>query len=257
MTAPLHVVDDTASTQDDARALVAAGCVHGTAVVAKRQHSGRGRRGRSWFAGEHGLWLSVVLHVEVPVSRAPRIPIAACVAIAEALDATVGAAAGAASSVFIKWPNDLLVPAADTGTALGPFRKAGGLIVEAVDVDATTLKTCVLGVGINVRAPDDGFPDDVTATAGHLARAFDDDARVALARAVVASLLDIGARVDDDAFEHVLTTLKARSATLKRRVTVEGITGRAIDFDHDGALVVLADDGRRHTIRAGDVALIG
>ena len=249
---PLVVLDDTASTQDDARAHHAAGGAHGTAILARRQHSGRGRRGRQWFAGEHGLWLSVVLHVDVPIAEAPRIPIAACVVIADVLRAH-------GADVFIKWPNDLLISSTDTGTVLGPFRKVGGLIVEAVDVVAGRLQTCILGVGINLRAPAEGFPADVRATAGHLGSAgYDDDGtdRTALATAIVTAVMALSSHTNDDAFYEVLIGLRARSATLKRRVTIEGITGRAIDFDIDGALVVLADDGRRHTIRAGDVALI-
>lgn len=244
------VVDDTGSTQDDARVLFESGCAHGTAVMARRQHSGRGRRGRAWFAGEHGLWLSVVLHVDVPMALAPRVPIAACVAIADVLR-------GHGADVFIKWPNDLLVPADNTGTVLGPFRKAGGLIVEAVDVADGRLRTCVLGVGLNLLEPADGFPDDVAATAGSLASVgYVDVDRVALATAIVSALMTLSSWTGDDAFIEVLTTLKARSATIGRRVVVEGVAGRAIDFDFDGALVLLLEDGRRQVIRAGDVALI-
>lgn len=245
------VVDDTASTQDDARAAFVAGCAHGTAVLAKRQHRGRGRRGRSWFAGEHGLWLSVVLHIDVPLLEAPRVPIAACVAITDVLRAH-------GAGVFIKWPNDLLVPAADTGTALGPFRKAGGLIVEAVDVADGRLKTCILGVGINLTDPAGGFPADVTATAGTLASVgYDDDGieRTVLAEELVAAVMTLSSLTNDNVFFDVLTAVKARSATLGRNVVVDGIAGRAIDFEFDGALVLLLPDGRRHIVRAGDVAI--
>ena len=250
MKAPaIVVVDDTGSTQDDARAAFVAGCAHGTAVVAKRQHNGRGRRGRSWFAGEHGLWLSVVLHVDVPLTEAPRIPIAACVVIADVLRAR-------GADVFIKWPNDLLVAATDTATVLGPFRKAGGLIVEAVDVAEGRLKTCILGVGINLTDPVGGFPDDVAATAGALASVgYDDTDRAGLAEAIVTAVMSLSSLTNDDVFFDVLTALKPRSATLGRNVVVDGVAGRAIDFDFDGALVLLLKDGRRQVVRAGDVAV--
>jgi BirA family biotin operon repressor/biotin-[acetyl-CoA-carboxylase] ligase len=252
VTFDIRVVDDTGSTQDDARALATAGAAHGTTVVARRQHNGRGRRGRSWHAGEHGLWLSVVLRVDVPMATAPRLPIAACAAIGEVLW-------GRGVDVAIKWPNDLLVPAENTGTALGPFRKAGGVILEAVDVADGRLRCCVLGLGLNLVAPADGFPVDVAATAGTLSDAGyvdDEHNRQQLAHALVAAVSTLSSRIDDDAFFEVLQVLRQRSATLKRRVTVEGIAGRAIDFDIDGALIVLDDHGRRHTIRAGDVALL-
>jgi BirA family biotin operon repressor/biotin-[acetyl-CoA-carboxylase] ligase len=253
VTFDLRIVEETGSTQDDARALAVLGAAHGTTVVARRQTNGRGRRGRSWHAGEHGLWLSVVLRVDVPMVMAPRLPIAACVAIGEVLW-------GRGLGVAIKWPNDLLVPAENTGTALGPFRKAGGLILEAVDVADGRLRCCVLGLGINLVAPEQGFPAEVAATAGTLSSVGFVDAgdagRLALAHDVVGAVSALAARIDDDPFFDVLAVLRQRSATIGRRVTVEGLSGRAIDFDVDGALVVLDDHGRRHTIRAGDVALL-
>ncbi len=247
------VLEKTGSTQDDARALCVAGCAHGTSVLAKQQHNGRGRRGRRWLAGEHGLWLSVVLHVDIPMAEAARVPIAACVAIADVLQAR-------GAPVLIKWPNDLLVPAADTGTVLGPFRKAGGLIVEAVDVGAGRLHSCVLGVGLNLRDPVEGFAADVAATAGSLSSVGyvdgGDVERVGLAKAIAAALMTLSLLTNDDVFFDVLTSIKNRSATIGRRVSVDGVVGRAIDFDFDGALVVLLDDGRRTTVRAGDVEVV-
>lgn len=245
----LHILDDTGSTQDDARALAAAGAAHGTAVLARQQHAGRGRRGRAWHAGPHGLWLSVVLRVDVPLTVAPRLPIAACGAIGEVLW-------GRGLAVAIKWPNDLLVPAVDTGTALGPYRKAGGVILEAVDTADGCLRCCILGLGLNLVAPEAGFPAEVAATAGTLSDVgFVDGDRLQLARDIVAALTPLRSRVDDP-FLDLLAALRQRSATLGRRVTVEGLTGRAIDFDFDGALILLDDHGRRHTIRAGDVSLL-
>jgi BirA family biotin operon repressor/biotin-[acetyl-CoA-carboxylase] ligase len=44
----------------------------------------------------------------------------------------------------------------------------------------------------------------------------------------------------------------ALSETLGRRVTVDGLTGTAVDLDEDGALVVEAD-GTRRRVLAGDV----
>lgn len=251
MTFDIRVVASTGSTQDDARALAASGAPHGTTIVARQQHNGRGRRGRTWHAGEHGLWLSLVLRVDVPMSVAPRLPIAACGAIGEVLW-------GRGLDVSIKWPNDVLVPAENTGTALGPFRKAGGVILEAVDVADGRLRCCVVGLGLNLVAPEHGFPSDVAATAGALSAVgfVDGGDRLQLAEALVAALAGLESRIDDNAFFELLQRLRQRSATLGRRVTVEGITGRAIDFDFDGALVVLDDQGRRHVIRAGDVALL-
>jgi BirA family biotin operon repressor/biotin-[acetyl-CoA-carboxylase] ligase len=260
---PLVELDTTTSTQEQARALLGTGARHGTVVVARTQTSGRGRRGRAWVSGPHGLWLSVVLRPDpLPMAKALRLPLAAAAVIVEVLDAH-------GVEVFVKWPNDLLVGDARAAGVLGPYRKAGGLLLEAVDVatsDGTArLRTAVLGLGLNLRPPVGGFPDEIAATAGTLwpalqageATAADDERRalaVALGAALAARLP--GDADDDDAFDRVRTRLRQRSATLGRRVRVDDVEGVAVDLDDDGALVVVDDAGVRRIVRAGDVAVL-
>jgi biotin-(acetyl-CoA carboxylase) ligase len=123
----------------------------------------------------------------------------------------------------------------------------------------------VLGLGLNLRAPDEGF-NDLDGHAGTLddvgfASGLDDvgldGARRTLARDLVAGLAGLTtARVGELLFRGTLEGLRARSATIGRRVSVDGITGVAVDLDDDGALIVEGDDGRRHVITAGDVCLL-
>lgn len=259
----------TSSTQEEARALAARGCAHGTVVVATTQTGGRGRRGRSWLSGPHGLWMSMVLRTSLPMARAPRLPLAACVAVRD-----VVTAAGSAP-VSIKWPNDVLVPSTSVHPVLGPFCKAGGLLIEAVDVKSAgdggaRLLTSILGVGLNLWRPRDGFPADLGGVAGVLfdgddrfVGGPDDDViarerfRLDLAQQLQARFARLEDDVDDDAFAGVRQQLKQHSATLGRRVSVDGVSGRAVDLQDDGALVIEGDDGRVCAVHAGDVAVVG
>ena len=233
-----------ASTQLEAKAAAAGGCAHGVVVVAAEQTAGRGRRGRDWLSGPHGLWMSMVLRIDLTMARASRLSLCACARIAEALTE-------AGADVHVKWPNDLLLPSTTTHPLLGPFRKAGGLLIEAVDVDDGRLRTAVLGLGLNLSVPAGGFPPDLAAAA--LGLAID---RLALARQLRVLLLGVaGDADDDDAFAAVRERLAARSATLGRRVRVEGVVGMAVGFGDDGALLIDGDDGTLHTVHAGDVML--
>jgi BirA family biotin operon repressor/biotin-[acetyl-CoA-carboxylase] ligase len=263
--APLIALATTTSTQEHARCLLQDGAAHGTVVVAREQTAGRGRRGRSWLSGPHGLWLSLVVRGALPMARAPRLPLVAADAVASVLVAR-------GVDCRVKWPNDLLVPDAMASSVLGPFRKVGGLLLEAVDVgpaDAVdvALRGAVLGLGINLRAPRGGFPPEIATTAGALAdvvAAFDvDDAALDTLRHELAVALQtalsraLPAGADEDAFAATRARLVARSATLGRRVHVDGHSGVAVDLDGDGALRVHDDDGVVHTIFAGDVAVAG
>jgi BirA family biotin operon repressor/biotin-[acetyl-CoA-carboxylase] ligase len=276
---PLVELPSAPSTQEAARRLLADGAPHGALVVAHVQTAGRGRRGRAWLSGPHGLWLSMVvratLPLPLPLARAARLPLVAA-------DAVVGVLASRGVDARVKWPNDVLLPSATpVATAhatadeaafgpLGPYRKVGGLLLEVVDTTRgpdgdVALQGAVLGLGLNLRAPDGGFPDDLRATAGCLADVdaglVGDDAdfaevRRAWARALggaLATALPAGA--EDHRFVAVLERLRRRSATLGRWVTVDGVVGVAVDIGDDGALLVRDDTGHLHAVRAGDVAL--
>jgi BirA family biotin operon repressor/biotin-[acetyl-CoA-carboxylase] ligase len=118
---PIVFFSTIGSTNDVASAMAASGDREGAVVIADEQTAGRGRRGHTWFSPPgSGLYVSIVL---TPArARADRdratmlLPLAAGVALAEAVDATT------ALRIDIKWPNDLLVAR----------RKLGGILAEAV-----------------------------------------------------------------------------------------------------------------------------
>lgn len=134
----LRVLAETRSTNDDVRALAQEGARHGTAVAARRQLGGRGRRGHAWRSPEGGLYLSVLVRPGVGMRHFPGLPAACSLGAAEALEAL------GASGVGIKWPNDLV---------LGDGKLAG-LLVEggyAPAGDGGDGTYAVVGVGVNLR----------------------------------------------------------------------------------------------------------
>ncbi len=247
-------LDTVTSTQQEAKARAQEGCAHGVVVVAAHQSAGRGRRGRTWLSGPHGLWMSMVLRLDLPPSCAPRLPLSACALVAEVLQA-------AGTAISVKWPNDLMVPSTTTHPTLGPFKKAGGLLIEAVDVDARGLHTAVVGLGLNLTTPALGFGPALEKTAGTLEEGgFDVDgcSRLGLAARLQRALMEVASSTSDDAFAGVCARLALISATLGRRVCIDGdaqVSGMAVGFGDDGALQIMDDAGQLQTVRAGDVML--
>lgn len=245
----IHRYDEVDSTQRVARAFIEDGsAINYTCVVAKRQTAGRGRRGRSWLAPEGGLFLSMCMLPFCSMKEAPRLTLGTAQGMLDTLD-TLGVRAR------VKWPNDIVIlREGGPHGRLGPFRKVGGVIVEAVRTKGDVLEACIIGVGVNVASPKDGWPEDIALTAG----ALDDDG-------FTGSADDVMNAIESEmpsalsrclvAFPHTLAILRERSATLGRRVEVEGITGEARAIDDEGALVVVDDNGVSHTVRAGDVWL--
>jgi len=111
--------------------------VHGSVYFANEQTAGRGRGDHRWrsVAGE-GLYVSVLLRPQLPVTRFALLPLVAGLAAADAIRGVAGLA------VDLRWPNDLMI---------GP-RKVGGILVEAGAAAGvpSTAPFAVVGIGINV-----------------------------------------------------------------------------------------------------------
>jgi BirA family transcriptional regulator, biotin operon repressor / biotin---[acetyl-CoA-carboxylase] ligase len=227
----------TGSTNADAAALARAGAPHGSAVLASRQTSGRGRLGRSWESPEGGVYVSAVLRPPLPPSALTGLPLAVAVGVAEAL-ARFGVDAG------VKWPNDL---------RLEEGKLAGVLLEMSAEADRTAW--VVVGVGLNVRSPAsrvDGaaYLEDVAGAVG-LAEA---------AAAVLDGIAEGYRLLVDEGFAAVREVFEARDALAGSVVRVSDADGRllaegrAAGVDAEGRLQVTTPGGTV-TVAAGDVTL--
>ena len=133
----VRIVATTGSTNDDARELARAGAPQGTAVAARAQSGGRGRRGHAWASPEGGLYLSVVLRPGVGPQHFVGLPAVCALGALRAVREVTGLGA----RVGIKWPNDLVID----------NRKLAGLLVEAGAGEGGPF--AVLGIGINLARP--------------------------------------------------------------------------------------------------------
>ncbi len=129
----LRVLDVTGSTNDDARELARQGAAHGTAVAARVQTAGRGRRGHVWVSPRGSLYLSVVLRPEVPMQHFTGLPAVCALGVLDCLRGPLGL-----SRAALKWPNDLVVEG----------DKLAGVLVEAGSSPQGPYAVC--GVGLNV-----------------------------------------------------------------------------------------------------------
>lgn len=221
--------EETGSTNDDVRALAREGAPHGAAVFARRQRAGRGRLGRAFASPEGGAYVSVLLRPRAPPARWGLLPLAAGLAVAEALE-TLG------FDARIKWPNDVRIAR----------RKVAGVLVES-HFDANPF--AVVGIGVNVAATPPDLPD-ATCLAEHGAPP---DPR-ALAQTIVARLVQEAARVEDDP-ANVAARVRGRCDMIGARVAWEDGTGTAADIAEDGALIV-EHDGIRTRLMAGEVRIL-
>ena len=125
-------------------------------VVAKRQESGRGRRGRAWATPEGNLAATLLVVTGRDLRLAATLGFVAGLALADALDAVVpkgriavaldGAGTGGGNRFELKWPNDVLASGA----------KMAGILLESSMLDDERFAVAI-GIGVNVVA----HPQDV------------------------------------------------------------------------------------------------
>ena len=230
---PVKYFGQVESTNDAAKAWLAAGAPEGAVVIADEQTRGRGRKGRSWHAPPNaGLALSIVLQ---PASaQLSRLNLVAALSVYDLVREC------GCEQVGVKWPNDVLAKGL----------KVCGILPEAV-WEASLLKGAILGIGVNVRLDFSG------SALRHTAISLEDVAERRLDRSeLIASLL---CRLDHwyrlIASPALLATWKSRLITLDQPVRVGKIEGVAIDVTADGALLIRDEQGNIHHTGTGDLVI--
>ncbi len=225
------------STQAVALRLGVEGAMDRTVVVADHQSAGRGRRGRAWTdAPGTSLLASILVRPRVPPSLWPAFSLTTAVAVAEALRRLAGVDAR------LKWPNDVLVGG----------RKIAGILLESRIGAAPVL---LIGVGINLAQHE--FPPELggraTSVALETGRAVGRDAML---EAVLEEFDAWRGRLESLGFGPVRARWLALADTIGQTVTVDAVTGVAVDLASDGALLV-EENGRVRRIVAGELAAPG
>lgn len=242
MTAPVLILDETDSTNAEARRRAEAGEVGPLWITARRQTAGRGRRGRQWGSDSGNLFTSLLLLTQKSPAEAAQLTFAASLAVADLLDRYVPPAL-----VTIKWPNDLLLDG----------RKTSGILIESGPAPSGGLWLAV-GIGVNLSQTPGDTERPATCIAEHLANGVVsppsvDEAAKALSE-TFGAWLD---RWTTLGFQPILDAWIARTPGLHgpctARLTNETLTGVADGVEADGSLRLKLPDGRLRVISAGDV----
>ncbi len=225
--------DELASTMDVAKDLARKGCPDFTTVIAGRQASGRGRLKREWHSDKGGLYFTVVLRPDLPPVLSFRVSFLASLTLARVLNEMFGV------DVRVKWPNDLLVDE----------RKICGMLSE-LEAEADRVAFINVGIGINVNNDPSAIEPAATSLKAILGR------RISI-KDILARYLDaFEQRMKTAALDRVIEEWKACTVTLDREVRVvttrDVFTGKAVDIDDNGALVLKCDDGSLQKVLYGD-----
>ncbi len=242
MTAPVLILDETDSTNAEARRRAEAGEVGPLWITARRQTAGRGRRGRQWGSDSGNLFTSLLLLTQKSPAEAAQLTFAASLAVADLLDRYVPPAL-----VTIKWPNDVLLDG----------RKTSGILIESGPAPSGGLWLAV-GIGVNLNQTPCETERPATCIAEHLAHGVVSAPSVDEAAKALAETFGVWLeRWTTLGFQPILDAWIARTPDLHgpctARLTNETLTGVADGVEADGSLRLKLPDGRLRVISAGDV----
>jgi len=230
-------LQSTESTMKYAAEAAAAGEPHGTVVVAEEQTAGIGRHGHSWDSQPGGLYLSIILRVDLAPVLQPVLTMALGVATERAIrDLTVVAC-------DLRWPNDILLNE----------RKVAGILVQQADMSGVL----IAGIGVNVNQR--SFPPELTPIATSLRiETGEQHSKHKLLERIVAESLRYSNVLIDLGKVPILREFETRSTYVRGKQVLVDLADRTIfgvttGLDGDGFLCVKTPEGRTETVIAGGV----
>lgn len=230
------------STNLEVKRRAALGAGEGLVVLTESQTAGRGRRGRSFCSPPGtGIYVSILLEPKLLAEAAILLTTAAAVAVARAIRKVTEL------EPMIKWVNDIFLK----------DKKICGILAEAMtDVESGTIQNIILGIGINYKEPEGGFPEGVKEVAGALTEGSVKIPRNELAAAVLDEFFFIYKQLPDRSFlEDYRSWSNVIGHEIKYMEKEVWNFAKALGVDEDGGLIVENETGEVHVLKTGEITL--
>lgn len=234
----VHAVESVKSTNTTLKTLAKDGAPEGYVLVAASQTNGRGRLNRVFFSPKGtGLYVSVLLR---PQMMLPAYALTCMAAVAlsetvESFDVRCG----------IKWVNDLYIDG----------KKAAGILTESAMNQDGSFQYAVIGIGVNLFSPTEGFPPGIRDQATSV---FEDQQDDALKKQFLRRLLQRLKKYYEQLPEITFYEgYRDRLIGIGSRVMItepDGVQyGYSEGIDRNFRLCVRCDDGTKTAVDRGDV----
>ncbi len=244
----LTVQDQIDSTNSEAARRLTDGKDTPFAVVANQQHTGRGRRGKTWHSPKGGnIYLSLGFNTNVKMIQLQTFTLWQGIKIAKFLRDLADS-----DKILVKWPNDLLVG----------DKKLGGMLTEA-SIDCEHVKSLIFGIGINVNASTLSYPSNIRTQSISLENHTKKKLRLhEITAGLIKVILDGFSECLDGIDSTKLNQEWGKFDALKgKKVQVtsgsETFHGIANGIEDSGALRLKLKNSKEKIIHAGDVTLNG
>lgn len=218
--------------------------------VADSQNKGKGRRGRDFFSPSGtGLYMSMLLYPDTTPEKATLYTCMMAECLCEAIKEVTDI------DVQIKWVNDIYYG----------DRKIAGILTEGMtSMEDGKLSYMVIGVGVNIYNPFDGFPEGLNKTAGYLLDTVsEDDVRSRLCATIIKKFRAYFDNPDDMSFIEgyrnksmlIGKYVKLLTADHEEKKTSRGYA-KVVGIDDMCHLKICYDDGTETTLSCGEVSVV-
>ena len=240
----IHYEESVESTQTIAHRLASQGVVEGTVVIADEQRSGKGRMNRFWHSPKYtGIWMSLILKPNIPLTKAPQLTLLTAVAIVQAMEETTG------MIPEIKWPNDILING----------KKVTGILTE-LQAEADQIHSIIIGMGINVNQKKEDFPEELQDRASSLyIEKGEFISRASLIRSIFSHFEKLYLLYLEKGFFPIKLLWEGYAVSigkiLKARTLTDVIEGKAMGITDEGVLKIEDKSGNIHHVYSADIEL--
>lgn len=240
----IHVHQTVSSTNTVLKEMAEQGAPEGTVVIAEEQTAGKGRMGKSFYSpSKTGIYISILLRPTISAEESLFLTTSAAVATAKAIEDVSEKVA------FIKWVNDIYLD----------NKKVCGILTEgAFNVETNQLDYAIVGIGINICFPKDGFPTEIEKIATAV---FDKETDSINKRSIlIAHLLDYFMEYYKNfhSKKYVKEYIQ-RSLILGKEINIidgnETLPATAMEIDNKCRLKVKLKDGSTRWLSSGEVSI--
>ncbi len=214
-----------------------------TVLITEHQTAGRGRLGKTFFSPRGcGIYFSYLIKPELSLSDGVFITVAAAVSMTRALARIFGI------DTKIKWVNDIYFG----------DKKLCGILTESSALPCGKLSYAVLGLGINLKNPPGGYPEDFAYKTTNLENIVGEVSSEQKALLICEFIREFD-RLIADFTRSYIKEYKEKSCLLGREIEIlsgeHRGSGIALDIDENANLVVKASSGETVALSSGDVSI--
>lgn len=239
----IEVLPSLDSTNNFAREKAVLGMPEGYVVIANTQTNGKGRKGREFFSPSNtGIYMSLVLRPSYcSLKQATKLTTMAAVAVCEAIEIVSN------EKGQIKWVNDVYVKG----------KKVCGILTEAsLGLEDNFLEYAIIGIGVNVSLPIDGFPKEIQNIAGAVFENAQNDGKNRIAAEILNRFMSYYTALPK---VNYIEEYRSRNFVIGKEILVNLSDKQkkavALDIDDEFHLIVKYDNNKTETLSSGEISI--